>query len=179
MKFTIIERKIHLKPAVSDYLEKKLSKLDKFFKDESEARVVVGTVKDQEYAEVNLYAGNMIYRAEATDVDVSTAVDRLVDVIERQIRRNKTRLQKQLKADNSWDNKLISGANYTDGEETEEFKIVRTKRFTVKPMSVEEAILQMKLLGHSFFIFKNQETEEMNVLYERKDGKYAVIESVE
>lgn len=179
MKFTIIERKINLKPAVRDYLEKKLSKLDKFFKEESEARVVVGTVKDQEYAEVNLYAGTMIYRAEATDIDVGTAIDRLVDVIERQIRRNKTKLAKQLKTDNNWDAQLISGASYTDGEETEEFKIVRTKRFTVKPMSIEEAILQMKLLGHSFFIFKNQETGEMNVLYERKDGKYAVIESVE
>ena len=74
---------------------------------------------------------------------------------------------------------LISGATYTEGEETKEFEVVKTKRFTVKPMSVEEAILQMNLLGHTFFVFKNQETDEMNVVYKRKDGKYAVIESIE
>ncbi len=74
---------------------------------------------------------------------------------------------------------LISGESYTEVEETNEFEIVKTKRFTVKPMSAEEAVLQMNLLGHSFFVFKNVETDEMNVVYKRKDGKYAIIESVE
>ena len=161
MKFTIIERKIELKQGAKEYIEKKLSKLDKFFREEPEARVVAGTIKDQEYLEVNLYAGDMIYRAEVTDIDATTAADRLVDVIERQIRKNKTRLSKKLKVDTSWDNTLISGADYTEGEETEEFPIVRTKRFTIKPMSPEEAILQMKLLGHMFFVFKNQYTDEV------------------
>ncbi len=179
MKFTIIERKIHLKPDVKEYIEKKFSKLEKFFKDEAEARVVTGTVKDQEYVEVNLYAAGMIYRAEATEIDVCTAVDRLVDVIERQIRKNKTRLAKKLKTDSPWDEHMISGSNYTEGEETSEFEIVRRKRFIVKPMSPEEAILQMKLLGHAFFVFKNQDTDELNIVYERKDGKYAIIESEE
>lgn len=179
MKFTIIERKIQLKPGARDYIEKKLSKLDKFFKEEPQARIVVGTIKDQEYVEVNLYASGMIYRAEAYDEHATTAADRLVDVIERQIRKNKTRLAKKLKVESDWDKQLISGADYTEGEETEDFKIVRTKRFTVKPMSVEEAILQMRLLGHNFFVFKNQDTEELNIVYERKDGKYAVIESAE
>ena len=90
-----------------------------------------------------------------------------------------TRLSKKIKRDATLDAKLISGATYTEGEETKEFEVVKTKRFTVKPMSVEEAILQMNLLGHTFFVFKNQETDEMNVVYKRKDGKYAVIESIE
>ena len=179
MKFTIIERKIRLKPGAREYIEKKLSKLDKFFKEEADARVVVGTIKDLEYVEVNLYAGGVVFRAETTDEHATTATDRLVDIIERQIRKNKTRLAKKLREDASWDAKLLSGADYTGGEETDEFEIVRTKRFNVKPMSPEEAVLQMKLLGHSFFVFKNQDTEELNIVYERKDGKYAIIESVE
>lgn len=179
MKFTIIGRKIEVSEKVKDYVEKKLSKLEKFFKSESEARVVLGTIKDNEYIEASIYAGGMIYRAEVTDADIFTATDKIVDVIERQIRKNKTRLEKRIKKDAALDDVLISGTNYTDGEDKSEFEVVKTKRFTVKPMSVEEAILQMNLLGHSFFIFKNMDTDEMNIVYKRKDKKYAVIESIE
>lgn len=179
MKFKIIGRKYDLTDKIKDYVEKKLGKLDKFFREESEARVVIGTIKDNDYIEATIYAGGMMYRAEASDKEILVAIDKIVDVIERQIRKNKTRLEKKIKRDATLDNMLISGAPYTGGEETKEFEIVKTKRFTVKPMSIEEAILQMNLLGHSFFVFKNQETEEMNVVYKRKDGKYAVIESIE
>ncbi len=185
MKFKIITRKINLKEKgldekkVKEYVEKKLSKLDKFYKEEPEARVVLGTIKEEEYIEAQIYASGMIYRAEEADKDILTAIDRIVDVIERQIRKNKTRLEKKIKREAALDNTLISGRDYTEGEDDEEFKIVKTKRFTVKPMSVEEAILQMNLLGHTFFVFKNVDTEEMNVVYKRKDGKYAIIESVD
>ena len=145
MKFKIIGRRYDVTDKIRDYVEKKLGKLDKFFKDESEARVVIGTIKDNDYIEATIYA----------------------------------RLSKKIKRDATLDANLISGATYTEGEETKEFEVVKTKRFTVKPMSVEEAILQMNLLGHTFFVFKNQETDEMNVVYKRKDGKYAVIESIE
>lgn len=180
MKFTIIGRKIEVTDKVKAYVEKKLSKLDKFFRDESEARVVLGAIKDQEYIEASIYAGGMIYRAEVTDSDILAAIDRIVDVIERQIRKNKTRLAKRIKTDpKEWTNSLISGENYTGGEDTGEFEIVKRKRFQVKPMSAEEAVLQMNLLGHTFFVFKNQDTDEMNVVYKRKDGKYAIIESID
>ena len=179
MKFTIIARKITLKDKSKDYIEKKLSKLDKFFKDESEARVVVGTVKDQEYIEANVYSQGVVYRAEALDVDVCTATDKIVDVIERQIRRNKTKLEKKLRADAPWDNDMISGAPYFEGEDTEKIEIVKTKKFSIKPMSPEEAVLQMNLLGHSFFVFKDSNSNDMCIVYKRKDGKYAIIESVE
>jgi putative sigma-54 modulation protein len=179
MKFTIIGRKIEVTDKVRDYVEKKLGKLDKFFKDESEARIVLGTIKENEYIEATIYAGGMIYRAEASDREILAAIDKIVDLIERQIRKNKTRLAKKIKKDATLDSLLISGENYTEGEETKEFEIVKTKRFTVKPMTAEEAVLQMNLLGHNFFVFKNVETNEMNVVYKRKDGKYAIIESVE
>lgn len=179
MKFTIIGRKIEVTDKVRDYVEKKLKKLDKFFREEPDARIVLGTIKDNEYIEATIYASGMIYRAEASDREVLAAVDKIVDVIERQIRKNKTRLEKKIKRDATLDTMLINGANYTEGEETSEFEIVKTKRFTVKPMNAEEAVLQMNLLGHNFFVFKNVDTDEMNVVYKRKDGKYAIIESVE
>lgn len=177
MKFTIIGRKIEVTDKIRDYVEKKLSKLDKFFKDDTEARVVVGTIKEQEYIEATVYASGMIFRAEVTDFDVLAATDKIVDVIERQIRKNKTRLAKRIRSDYATDEHMISGGEYHDGEDTEKFEIIKTKRFKVKPMSPEEAVLQMNLLGHSFFVFKNHETDEMNVVYRRKDGKYAIIEA--
>lgn len=179
MKFTIIGRKIEITDKVRDYVEKKLSKLDKFFKDDSEARVVLGTVKENEYIEASIYAGGMIYRAEVVDSDILAAIDRIVDIIERQIRKNKTRLEKKIKKDATIDDILISGTSYTEGEDKKEFEVVKTKRFIIKPMSVEEAILQMNLLGHNFFIFKNMDSDEMNIVYKRRDKKYAVIESIE
>ncbi len=179
MKFKIIGRRYDVTDKIKDYVEKKLGKLDKFFKDESEARVVIGTIKDNDYIEATIYSTGMMYRAEASDREILAAIDKIVDVIERQIRKNKTRLEKKIKRDATLDNMLLSGSEYTGGEETKEFEIVKTKRFTVKPMSSEEAILQMNLLGHTFFVFKNQETDEMNIVYKRKDGKYAIIESIE
>lgn len=179
MKFKIIGRRYDVTDKIRDYVEKKLGKLDKFFKDESEARVVIGTIKDNDYIEATIYASGMMYRAEASDREILAAIDKIVDVIERQIRKNKTRLEKKIKRDATLDNILLSGNEYTGGEETKEFEIVKTKRFIVKPMSSEEAILQMNLLGHTFFVFKNQETDEMNIVYKRKDGKYAIIESIE
>lgn len=179
MKFKIIARKYDLTDNIKDYVEKKLGKLDKFFREESEARVVIGTIKDNDYIEATIYAAGMMYRAEASDKEILAAIDKIVDVIERQIRKNKTRLEKKIKRDATLDTSLIIGGEYTEGEETKEFEVVKTKRFTVKPMNIEEAILQMNLLGHNFFIFKNQETDEMNIVYKRKDGKYAVIESIE
>ena len=115
-------------------------------------------------------------RAEAQQDDIYQAIDKVVDVIERQIRKNKTKLEKRIKREAVSDNALLSGEIFSD-EEEEEFKVIKTKRFAVKPMSVQEAILQMNLLGHSFFVFKNQDTDEVNVVYKRKDGNFAVIES--
>ena len=179
MKFNIIGRKVEVTERKTAHIEKKLGRLDKFFKEEPEARVVLSTVKDKECVETALYASGMIYRAEITDDDMFAAVDRTVDVIERQIRRNKTRLEKKIKREAFDTNQLISGQDFDDDLDGAEFKIIKRKRFHVKPMSAEEAVLQMNLLGHSFFVFKNRDTDEMNVVYKRKDGNYAIIESIE
>ncbi|MCX7715694.1 MAG: ribosome-associated translation inhibitor RaiA [Clostridia bacterium] len=179
MKFNIIGRKMELTDQIRDYATKKLSKLDKFFREESEARVVIGKIKDKQYMETTIYASGMMYRAEVTDDEVLAAIDKTVDIIERQIRKNKTKLEKKIKHDATADNILISGTDYVQEEEEAEFKVIKRKRFQVKPMSEEEAILQMNLLGHNFFVFLNTETDEMNVVYKRKDGNYAVIESIE
>lgn len=177
MKFNIIGRKLTVNEKKSEHVKKKIGKLDKFFKSEPEARIVLGSVKDKEYIEATVYCDGIIFRAEVTDADVFAATDKAVDIIERQIRRNKTKLEKRTKREAFADNTLISGMDYED--EPAEFNIVKKKRFHVKPMSVEEAVLQMNLLGHSFFVFKNRDTDEMNVIYKRKDGNYAVIESTD
>ena len=179
MKFNIIGRKITVNEKNSEYIKKKIGKLDKFFKQDPDARIVIGTVKDKEYIEATIYSDGIIFRAEATDVDVFTATDRVVDLIERQIRKNKTKLEKKTRREAFDDKKLISGDDYLEDDLGTEFKIVKKKRFQVKPMSAEEAVLQMTLLGHNFFVFKNEETNEMNVVYSRKDGDYAIIESIE
>ena len=108
MKINIIGRKITVTDKIRDYADKKLGKLDKFFKEESEARVVIGTIKDNEYVEASIFASGMIYRAEVVDVDVITAMDKIVDVIERQIRKNKTRLEKKIKREAISDNVLLA-----------------------------------------------------------------------
>lgn len=178
MRFNIIGRKIDVTDQYRDYIEKKIGRLDKFFRDEAEARIVIGPIKENEYVEASVYAAGMIYRAEVVDSDVICATDKIVDIIERQIRKNKTRLEKKIKRDVLTDNTMLSGHDYTDGESDDEFKIVKRKRFQLKPMSAEEAVLQMNLLGHSFFVFRNKDTDEMNVVYKRNDGNYALIESV-
>lgn len=169
MKFT--GRKIDVTEGLKSYTTAKLSKLDKFFGAEAEADVTLSVQKDDHIIEVTIYHNGMIYRAEVSDSDMYAAIDRVEDVLERQIRKQKTRLEKKLK----------SGAfndlePFGDIEEETEFKIVKTKRYENKPMSVEEAILQMNLLGHTFYIFNNAETMDKNVVYKRKDGNYALIE---
>lgn len=178
MKFNIIGRKITVNEKNSEYIKKKIGKLDKFFKQDPEARIVIGTVKDKEYIEATIYSEGIIFRAEVTDNDVFTATDKVVDLIERQIRKNKTKLEKKTRREAFDDLKLLSGEDYLDDGDSE-FKIVKKKRFQVKPMNAEEAVLQMNLLGHNFYVFKNEETDEMNVVYKRKDGDYAIIESIE
>lgn len=177
MKFNIIGRKMTVNEKKTDYITKKIGKLDKFFKTEPEARIVIGSRKDKEYIEATIYSEGFMVRAEAEQNDIFSAIDKAVDIIERQIRKNKTKLEKRIKREAVSDNQLLSGEIFSD-EEDAEFNVIKTKRFPVKPMSVQEAILQMNLLGHSFFVFKNQETDELNVVYRRKDGNFAVIESV-
>lgn len=176
MNFIITGRKVEVTDGLRERIHKRLGKLEKYFKDDPEVRITLSVVKGRHTIEVTIYSKGVIYRAEETDVDMYAAIDQVVDVIERQMRRHKTHLEKKLKKE-AFD---LPYADRNDMEtevpEEEEFKVVKVKKFTFKPMSVEEAILQMNLLGHEFFVFDNAETEAISIVYKRKDGNYALIE---
>ena len=166
-----------------DYAEKKIGKLDRFFKTEteSEAYVTFATERGRYIAEVTLKNSGMFYRVADTTSDIFASVDSAAAAIERQIRKNKTRLGKRLRAGAFEREKEPAAAHdhdYSDEDELQEFKIVRTKEFPVKPMTPEEAVLQMNLLEHEFFVFKNQNREDaFSIVYKRKQGDYGLIET--
>lgn len=160
-------RKVTLKDAFKERVEKKLGKLDKFFEDDAQAQVTVTDERGRQTVEITVKYKGMIYRAEETSRDMLVSFDDAVDSLVRQINKNKAKLVKRLKV----------GA--FDGEDIEpEDKIddIRIKSFEVKPMGVDEAILEMDMLGHEFFVFLNEETNSICVAYKRKNGGYGVIE---
>lgn len=171
MKTTIIGRQMNVYDETKRMIEKKLSKFDKFFKGEPEAFVTLRRVRESDRMEVTISCNGTLFRAEETSPTFHIALDECIESIERQIRKNKTRLQKKMREEI----KFPTEEFYEDdiGEENE-FKI-RTKTFALKPMTPEEAILQMNLLGHNFFVFKDEITNSTNVVYKREAGSYGLI----
>lgn len=177
MKYTFTCKKISLNDSVKVYAEKKIGKLEKFFRDEPEAYVTFAVEKNNRcVVELTLRGANgTLFRAQCEDPDgdMRGAIDEAVAQIVRKIRKNKTRLSKNLRGEN-----LVSELpEEFDIHEEGAFNIVRTKRFAVKPMSAEEAILQMNLLGHSFFVFRSTDSGTLCVVYRRNDGDYGIIET--
>ncbi|MDD2417662.1 MAG: ribosome-associated translation inhibitor RaiA [Oscillospiraceae bacterium] len=170
MKITITGRKVPIGELFTQRTEKKMSKLDKFFDSDAQAEVTVSQERNMQRVEITIRHNGMLFRAEDAAREANDVVDKLVDILFRQIRRNKTRLEKRLRDDAFLDNGVGM-----DAEETE-FNIVRSKKFNVKPMDVEEAVLQMNLLGHQFYMFRNMHTDEINVVYCRRDGNYGLLE---
>jgi len=170
MKITVVGRQMTVRDSLKDMVKKKLVKLDKFFRGEAEATVSFSHKHDKECLEVTISAANTLFRYEAQEDTFQTSLDRAVDAIERQIRKNKTRLEKRLR-EASFE---IPDGDFEEVEEEQEFNI-RTKTFSIKPMSVEEAILQMNLLGHQFFVFEDSSTGDTCVVYVRHDGDYGLI----
>ena len=171
MKMNFTARQMRVYDSVKEMAEKKLAKFDRFFGDDAEAVVVYSCRHDLQYIEITILYGGTIFRSEEGADTFQTAIDRAVESLERQIRKNKTRLEKRLRSD-------AFAAPFEDDEIEEDeapFRI-RTKTFPIKPMSVEEAILQMNLLEHQFFVFRDDQTEEVCVVYRRKDGDYGLIE---
>ena len=173
MKTNIYTRKIELSTEKKEMIAKKIDKLGKFFDEDVSSDIVVSTQKDKIIVEVTIRTRDMIYRAEERNVDLYNAVDEISESIVRQIRKNKTRLQKKLR---EGVNKEYDFTAYDDVDDAE-IKIVKTKTHHVKPMSPEEAVLQMNLLGHSFFVFLNAQTNTTDIVYRRKDGNYGLIET--
>lgn len=157
----------------NDYAENRLnSRLDKFFGEEADAKITMYEYKGSIVIELTVRYNNMLFRAECSAPDKNVALDAAVDKIIRQIRKNKTKIAKRLK-----DTAFKEG--YTDiVEEQVSFEVIKHKKFVMRPMTTDEAILQMNMLGHSFFMFTNAETGDVNVVYKREDDNYAVLEPV-
>ena len=177
MKFTFTCKKVALNDSIKEYAEKKFSKLDRYFREEATALVTFAVEKNHRcVVEVTIRGGDMLFRAqeEAPDGDMRGAIDVALSYIDRQIRKNKTRLSKKLRTEGA-----VAADDVFEVTEETEFDIVRTKRFAVKPMTAEEAILQMNLLDHNFFVFRNEDTNAISVVYKRKSGGYGRIETEE
>ena len=170
MKITMTGRKVTLRPTFVERTETKLSKLDKFFDTDAAADVTVTAERDLHRVEVTIRCSGMVFRAEEAAEDMNEAVDRLVDILLRQIRKNKTRLEKRLRSG------AFVDSIEPEAEESETYRIVRSKSFPVKPLDVEEAILQMNLTGHQFYMFRNMDSGEINVVYRRHNGDYGLLE---
>ena len=174
MEFIIRGDKLKITDAMNDYIEEKLGKLDKYLKNSDDVRVnVIVKVKNHEQrVEITIPLKTYILRSEETKDDFYAAVDKAVDKLERQIRKNKTRMMsKQVKTNIDFDMSVI------EPEKEEDNKILKRKVVDVKPMNEEEAIIQMELLGHQFYMYKDSESEKISVVYKRTDGNYGILEA--
>ncbi|WP_456277663.1 ribosome hibernation-promoting factor, HPF/YfiA family [Bacillus sp. AK128] len=180
MKFNIRGENIEVTPALRDFVEQKVGKLDRYFEDGLNADVNVNlkVYNNKQKVEVTVPMTQLTLRAEEQHDDLYAAIDLVLDKLERQIRKHKTRVNKKLRDQGSPKFMFTNGVEprtpYLEDEDEEE--VVRTKRFNLKPMDSEEAILQMNMLGHSFFVYTSSSTNSTNVVYKRKDGKYGIIE---
>lgn len=174
MRNVITGRNIEITNGLRNSLEKKLGKLDKYFSQEVEANIRLSVQKNQQIIEVTIPFDGAILRAEEKRDDMYQSIDDVVGTLERQIRKHKTKLQRR-----SRNGKTIRFENIISlpHEDKEEQQIVKTKRFSMKPMDAEEAVLQMELIGHSFFVYKDAKSNDLNVVYKRKDGNYGLIEA--
>ena len=177
MEIVIRGDKIKVTQAINDYLKDKLSKLENYIEDYDNIRatVVVKVKNHEQKVEVTIPLKKFILRAEESKEDLYAAIDLVSDKLERQIRKNKTKLKKQNKVNNKYEY-LNFDYEVKDNEE-ENNKIVKRKKFDTKPMDEEEAILEMELLGHNFFVYKDMHSDNVNVLYKRDDGNYGIIET--
>lgn len=168
MEVTVKGKNVQITDAIRDHAKKKLSKFDKYFDVTPEATVACSVEKDRHTVEVTMLAGGLVIRGEETTSDLYASVDMVIDIIDKQINKNKTRLGRRIRQE-----MVPNGVSH---DRSEEPRVVRSKKFDLKPMVVDEAILQMNLVGHDFFVFSNAETEEVNVVYRRRDGNYGLIE---
>ncbi len=173
MKINIVERKLRIKDDLRDYAVKKVGKLDRYFQSDATSTITFSELKGRQTVEITVNNKSMIVRAEETTTDMFASVDGAINHIERQIRKNKTRLSKRLR-EGAFEKMAAQEAEL----EEDTFEVVRHKRFEVEQMSVDEAILQMNLIGHQFFFFKNADNNDAPaVIYKRAAGGYGLIES--
>ena len=172
--FTVRGKNIEVTPALRDYVEKRVGKVTKYFDAVGEITVLLTVVKGRHIVEVTVPVEGVLLRGEEATMDMYTSIDLVIEKLERQIHKHKTKLAKRLR-DGSFKTAMFE-APQKDNVQDDDYPIVKTKRFAVKPMDVQEAIMEMNLLNHDFFVFRDGSTEEVNVVYRRKDGNYGLIE---
>ena len=181
MKFVFTDKKVTLPNSIHAYAEKKVGKLDRFFKEDATATITFSVEKERlNQVEITIRSSGTIFRVSESTSDMHASIDAAVTTLERQIRKNKTRLEKRLRQ-GAFERTVDAAAEISsfvpDEPEEGEYKVVRTKTFAIKPMTRDEAILQMNLLNHSFFAFKNEDAGgAFAVVYRRNDGGYGLIE---
>ena len=172
MKFIIVGRNIDVTPGLKAAVEDKIGKLDKYFNPDTEVHVTLSVEKDRQKIEVTIPVKGSIIRSEQVSSDMYVSIDMVEEIIERQLKKYKNKIVEKQQNASSF-SKLFVENDYMDDEEV---KIVRTKKFDLKPMYPEDACIQMELLGHSFFVFINAENDQVNVVYKRKGDTYGLIE---
>ncbi len=173
MKYNLICKHVELSDKSKEKLLKKFDRLEKFFGDDEEIKIVAAEQKNKMIVEITINHKGILMRAEARNEDMLTAADICMENLDRQIRKNKTRLENKVKGGGFKDYIPVTD---TVVEEEQEIKIIKSKKVESKPMSAEEAVLQMNMLGHDFFIFNDAETDAVCVVYKRKGGNYGLIE---
>ena len=172
MKYVITGRGTNVTDGLRSAIEEKLGKLEHYFAPDTEVHVTLKVEKDRQKVEVTVPVKGHIIRAEQVSEDMYVSIDLIEDIIERQLRKYKTKIVDSKQNVGSFTSEFMQEDDYED----EDVKVIRTKRFAVKPMDPEEACVQMELLNHSFYVFRNAETDEVNVVYKRKGGDYGLIE---
>ena len=172
MRITITGKNIDITPGLRQAVEDKLSKLERYFTPETDVIVTLSVEKERQKIEVTIPVKGNIIRSEQVSNDMYVSIDRVEEIIERQLKKYKNKLVNAKQGVSPFQPDFMENETADD----EEIKIIRTKRFGMKPMYPEDACVQMELLGHSFFVFQNAETDEVNVVYKRKGNTYGLIE---
>lgn len=172
MKFIIIGRNIDITEGLKSAVQEKLGKLERYFTPETDIHVTLSVEKDRQKIEVTIPVKGNIIRSEQVSSDMYVSIDLVEEVIERQLRKYKTKIVNQQQAGGNFQKEFVEDEFLED----EEVNIIRTKKFGIKPMYPEDACVQMELLGHNFYVFRNAETDEVNVVYKRKGNTYGLIE---
>ncbi|WP_416147199.1 ribosome hibernation-promoting factor, HPF/YfiA family [Salipaludibacillus sp. HK11] len=181
MNFNIRGENLDITPALREYVEKKVGKIEKYFDTvpSSDVHVKMSVLNKNQKVEITIPMPKLLLRAEEKHSDMYAAIDLVIEKLERQIRKHKTKVNRKYRGEDSlkymFKNELEPLAD-EEPEDDDDFEVVRTKRFDLKPMDAEEAILQMDMLGHNFFVFSNAVSGFTNVVYKRKDGRYGLIE---
>ena len=176
MRISITGKNLEISDYLRELVEKKVSKLERYFPADTEAQVTMAVEKSRHIVEVTIPYEGVIIRGEEVTGDMYASIDNVLDKLEKQIIRHRTKLEKNLRQGAFRYDEPVFGGSYDEFDEEEGAHIVRVKKFAFKPMTEEEAMLQLEMLSHSFYVFTNSDTGATNVLYKRKDGNYGLIE---